>query len=362
MSSSIVKSPPALHLGSTGDIGVPFWAACASLACSADAWPGPVGGAGGAALGAIYVVLGCCCGGGGRVGVRLARSSPRGSVFRGADMGLPCSVGMVPASDEEVDDGDVSALEDELIELMLFAGIRVPISFRGIALVAPACSGLGTGVASFDSTEVRASPSRDFTSCGGWGVVRSDAVGGFGGSDLGAPSGGSLRGGNADRPTGLLRDVLSPDVLSDGELVFEDPALLPLGASASLNFSPDTWLVVVGDLICCIRSGCTRSSSASFFAAGRPRGGALRGASFIGASSVDGCLPLSWNAMWGEGPFPSLVLVLFPAAFAMRPLIWSLSEILFSLFRFAGSGLESDGARDTLFEGAGLGSNAKGMK
>lgn len=269
---------------------------------------------------------------------------------------MPCRVGMAPASDDEVDDGDVSALEDELIELILFVGTRVLISFRGIDLPAPAGSGLGTGVESFDSAELRASPSR----CDGWGVVAlSAAAGGFGGSDLGAPIGGSLRCGNADIPTGLLRDVLSPDAPSDGEPVFEDPALLPLGASASLNFSPDTWLAVVGDLIC-----CTRSSSAaegSFFAAGRLRGGPFRRASLVGASSEEGCLPFSWNAIWGEGPFPSRVRLSFPA-FAMRPLIWSLSGILFSLFLFAGSALESDGARDTLLEGAGLGSKARGMK
>jgi hypothetical protein len=162
-------------------------------------------------------------------------------------MGFPWTVGMAPgASDDEVDDGDVALLEEELIELMLFIASPAPISFRGIDLLAPAGPGLSDGAESFDSADFRASSSLGFRSCGGCGVLAlSGATGFFGMSDLGAPIGGSLRYGNGDIPTGLPLEVLSPEVPSECDSFFADPALFPFGTSPSLNFSPDIWLFVL---------------------------------------------------------------------------------------------------------------------
>ena len=182
----------------------------------------------------------------------MARSSARGKVFSGADMGFPWSVGAVPgASDNDADDGDVPLLDEELIELMLFVASPALISFRVIDLFPAARSGLADSAESLDSADFRASSSPGFRSCEGWGVtLLSDFLGA---SDLGAPNGGSLRYGNGDIPTGLPLEVFSPEVPpSDCDSFLAD--LLPFGTSPSLNFSPDVWLFILlvldGDSTC----------------------------------------------------------------------------------------------------------------
>lgn len=172
MSSSIVKSPPALHLGSLGELGGPLDAVFESFVpCELAA-----GGTGGA-LGAIYVSLNCCCGAEGRLGARLGGTNssltvPGSCNANGPEIDFPFTVGVSPdVSDEETDEGEVSAPDEELMELMVFFTAPEAISFLGIDLLVPAESirfGIG-GLLASDESVVSAS-SLILESCDDLGV------------------------------------------------------------------------------------------------------------------------------------------------------------------------------------------------
>lgn len=80
ISSSMVRSPPALHLGRLGDAAVPFE---------------PADGGAGGALGVMYVSLSCCFGIGGRVDERFGGTmSSIGDCNKGPEIDLPFTVGV----------------------------------------------------------------------------------------------------------------------------------------------------------------------------------------------------------------------------------------------------------------------------
>jgi hypothetical protein len=126
-------------------------------------------------------------------------------------MDRPLMVGVSPGvSDEEADEGDVSASDDELIvELMVFLTAPDAISFLGIDLVVPPESILDIGKAerldSVDGLDSTSSLPRE--SCDDRGVpILSVESNGFGDSVRGAPVEESLRRG-AESPPDIDREV-----------------------------------------------------------------------------------------------------------------------------------------------------------
>jgi hypothetical protein len=111
------------------------------------------------------------------------------------------TVGVTPGvSVDDADEEDVSAPEDELIELMFFEA-PVPISFLGIDFVVPPESCLPIGIELLDSKDGRDSSSLNLDSCEERGVFALPADrSGFGESVLGMFIAISFRCGIADRP------------------------------------------------------------------------------------------------------------------------------------------------------------------
>jgi hypothetical protein len=168
---------------------------------------------------------------------------------------FPLTVGVRPGvSEEESDDGDVSAPEDDPKELLIvFFTAPDANSFRGIDLDVPPESNLDIGK-SLESVDFRGSESSlSLDSCEERGVPAFSAESNdLGESVLVIVTPPSLRGG-ADSPPDVERETLL-SLSSDCELLLEFPAFFPLGASASLNFSAEDWVLVCpfdfGELAC----------------------------------------------------------------------------------------------------------------
>ena len=84
-----------------------------------------------------------------------------GDLCRDPVMLLPFTVGVIPGvSEDEIDEGEVSGSDDELIELIVFLTAPGAISFRGIDFDVPPESILATGADELeDSNEGRGSAS-----------------------------------------------------------------------------------------------------------------------------------------------------------------------------------------------------------
>ena len=165
---------------------------------------------------------------------------------RGPDIGLPFTVGVTPGvSEEEADEGEVSAPEDELIELMVFWTVTGAISFLVIDFVVRPESTLAAGKDEFaDSNEGRESPSSlNLDSGEDPGVPAFSAANSWlGDSVLVIIIGGSFHGGTADKPPPDVDLDTLPSLLaiSEAELLLDVPDLFPFGTSPNLNFSPET--------------------------------------------------------------------------------------------------------------------------
>lgn len=132
-------------------------------------------------------------------------------------MDFPFTVGVSPeASDDEEEDGDVSAPEEELIELMVFLTAPEAISFLGIDLLVPPESirvgieGLlesDDGLVSFSSLVLE--------SCDDLGVPAFSVVSNcFGESVTDVLTRASFRGG-ADKPPPDAERETGPSLISD---------------------------------------------------------------------------------------------------------------------------------------------------
>ena len=230
----MVKSPPALHRGSFGEFGTPFDEPIDSFAvCVEDA-----GGAGGA-LGAIYVSLNWCVGAGGRLGARVggASSSFEGPFkANGPDMDFPLIVGVTPGvSDEDAEEGEVSAPDEELIELIVFFTAPEATSFRDIDFAPPEST--RTGVVPVPESKEGLELCRDSNE-GRGGAACSGESNAPGESVLGILIGISFLGG-ADKPPPEVVDLATlPSLISDCESLLDMPVFLPFGTSPKRNFSP----------------------------------------------------------------------------------------------------------------------------
>lgn len=158
---------------------------------------------------------------------------------------FPLTVGVSPGvSEEESDDGEVSAPDDEPKELlMVFLTDPDASSFRGIDLEVPPESSLEIGreesLESVDCLGSKSSLSLD--SCEERGVpIFSAESNGFGESVLVIVTPTSFRGG-ADSPPEAEREA-PLSLISDCELLLELPAFLPFGTSPNLNLSVDDWV------------------------------------------------------------------------------------------------------------------------
>jgi hypothetical protein len=160
--------------------------------------------------------------------------------FKGPEIDLPLTVGVTPGvSEDEADDGDVSAPEEELIELMLLTfAVPVPISFRGIDFDVPPESILATGSKElFDSVEgLESKSSLSLDSCENRGFPAfSTERSGLGES---IRLGTSFLDGTALRPPPDVDREMLLSLISDWELLLELADLFPFGTSPSRNFSP----------------------------------------------------------------------------------------------------------------------------
>tara|TARA_R110002060_G_scaffold62736_2_gene72089 strand:+ start:1122 stop:1577 length:456 start_codon:yes stop_codon:yes gene_type:complete len=147
-------------------------------------------------------------------------------------------VGVSPGvSEEEAEDGDVSAPDDELIELMVFFTAPEAISLRGIDLaVPPESMRLICGGELLDSIDfLDSNSSLILESWEDRGVDFSALSICLGESVRGMLDGPSLRGG-ADKPPDPDRELLL-SLISDCEFVLEVPDFFPLGTSPKRNFS-----------------------------------------------------------------------------------------------------------------------------
>jgi hypothetical protein len=153
---------------------------------------------------------------------------------------FPFTVGVSPGvSEEESEDGDVSAPDDEPKELLMVLFTAPDAnSFRGIDLEVPLESSLDIGKeGSLDSVDCLGSNSSlSLDSSEERGVPAFSAESnGFGESVLVPVAPTSFRGG-ADRPPERETPL---SLISDWELLLELPAFFPFGASASLNLSAE---------------------------------------------------------------------------------------------------------------------------
>lgn len=191
----------------------------------------------------MYESLNFCCGAAGRFGARLGGTNSSIALGNcsasGPEIDFPFTVGVRPdASDDEADEGEVSAPEDELIELMVFFIAPEAISFLGIDRLVPPESileiGIGEVLESKDGLE--SASSLDLESCDDLGVVAFSVVSNLlGESIIGLLTEASLRGG-ADKPPPDVDRELS--LISDCELLLEVPDFFPLGTSPNRNLSP----------------------------------------------------------------------------------------------------------------------------
>jgi hypothetical protein len=164
--------------------------------------------------------------------------------FSGPEILFPLIVGVSPGvSEEESDDGDVSAPEDEPKELlMVFFTAPDANSFRGIDLDVPPESVLDIGKEeSLDSADCLSSKSSlNLDSCEDRGVPAFSAErNGFGESVLVIIMPASLRGGAADNPPPDVDRETLLSLVSDCELLLEFPAFFPFGTSPNLNLSAE---------------------------------------------------------------------------------------------------------------------------
>lgn len=205
------------------------------------------------------------CGAEGRFGARLGgtNSSPRvpgNCNASGPEIDFPLIVGVRPeVSDEVADEGEVSAPEDELMELMVSFTAPGAISFLGIDLLVPDESirvGIDGLLVSEDSLV-----SVSFLvleSCDDLGVVILFTVSTcLAELVMGGLTVDSLRVGATKPPADAERELLL-SLISDCELLLEVVVFLPFGASPRRNLSPVDWafpfmLDPLGEFACCTR-------------------------------------------------------------------------------------------------------------